>query len=181
ITIFADTPARATAGNFLHVPLLGGTTTNEEDIFVVAMELVAAGIVVPDLTELLADLETPSMTPAVFPDISLRPDLRAYHTSEIPVVFGTMPAPSTTEEALSQFVQSAWVAFARDPARGLVNIGWPQYSPNTTTLAQIGNFFNQTGITFTQGQLLDFTCNSIPTLLAVSAQLSALLPAGASL
>lgn len=58
ITIFADTPARAVAGNFLHVPLLGGTTENEDDIFVVEAELLAAGVVIPDLTEILADLET---------------------------------------------------------------------------------------------------------------------------
>ncbi|KAG6900740.1 hypothetical protein C0993_003766 [Termitomyces sp. T159_Od127] len=122
------------------------------------------------------------ITPAVFPDISTRPDIRAYHASEIPVVFGTMPAPSTTEKALSQFLQGAWVAFARNPAQGLVDIGWPQYTPNTTTLAQIGNLLNQTGIIFTQGQLLDDTCNSIPTLLGVAAQLTALLgPAGAGL
>ncbi|KAG5351715.1 hypothetical protein C0989_005158 [Termitomyces sp. Mn162] len=205
ITIFADTPARAVAGNFLHVPLLGGTVENEADIFVVGAELLAAGVVVPDLTEILSDLETQigftclagttalsrlnANVPtwryqyqAVFPDISTRPDIRAYHASELPVVFGTMPDPSATEKALSRFVQSAWVAFARNSAQGLVDIGWPQYSPNTTTLAQIGNFFNQTGITFTQGQLLDFPCNSIPTLLNVSAQLTALLgPAGAGL
>ncbi|KAG6887715.1 hypothetical protein C0992_011002 [Termitomyces sp. T32_za158] len=205
ITMFADVLARAMAGNFLHVPLLGGTLHDEEDIFVVAAELVAAGFVVPGITEILSDLETQidftciagttalnrlnAKVPtwryqyqAVFPDISTRPDLRAYHTSEIPVVFGTMPAPSTTEKALSQFVQGAWVAFARNPAQGLVDIGWPQYAPNTNTLAQIGNLFNQTGITFTQGQLLDEACNSIPTLLNITAQLIPLLgPAGADL
>ncbi|KAH0588688.1 hypothetical protein H2248_004496 [Termitomyces sp. 'cryptogamus'] len=58
ITIFEDTPARAVDGNFLHVPLLSGTTQNEGDIFVVGAELLAAGVVVPDLTEILADLET---------------------------------------------------------------------------------------------------------------------------
>ncbi|KAG6897734.1 hypothetical protein C0992_011662 [Termitomyces sp. T32_za158] len=168
------------AGNFLHVPLLGGTTENEGDIFVVGEELLATGVVVPDITEIVADLETqvrsaPPSQDTVFPDISPRPDIRAYHASEIPVVFGTMPAPSTTEKELSQFLQGAWVAFARDSAQGLVNIGWPQYTPNTTTLAQIGNFFNQTGITFTQGQLLDEACNSLPTLLNVEAQLITLL------
>ncbi|KAG6920124.1 hypothetical protein DXG01_004890 [Tephrocybe rancida] len=204
ITIFADTPARSAAGNFLHVPLLGGTTKNEADIFVVGPELLAAGIAVPVLTELIADLTTQigftcsagttalsrlnANVPtwryeyqAVFRDLSTRPDLRAYHASEIPVVFGTMPTPTNTENALSKFVQGAWVAFARNPAQGLVNIGWPKYSPNTNSLAQIGNFFNETGITFTQGQLLDFTCNSIPTLAAVTAQLTGLLgPAGGS-
>ncbi|KAH0588689.1 hypothetical protein H2248_004496 [Termitomyces sp. 'cryptogamus'] len=182
ITIFEDTPARAVDGNFLHVPLLSGTTQNEGDIFVVGAELLAAGVVVPDLTEILADLETqiiftcPASTTAlnrlnanvptwryqyqaVFPDISPRPDIRAYHASELPVVFGTMPDPSATEEALSRFVQSAWVAFARNSAQGLVDIGWPQYSPNTTTLAQIGNAFNQT---VSQLNLLPFLGLRVP-------------------
>jgi len=119
---------------------------------------------------------------AIFPDISTRPDLRAYHASEIPIVYGTFdanpnPLPTDTEIMFSKFVQGAWVAFARDPAHGLVNYGWPMYSPNTTTVAQLGNFFNQTGATFTQGQLLDLTCNFPPTPASVnaSAQLTALL------
>lgn len=58
ITIFSDTAARSAAGNFLHVPLLGGSTANEGDIFVVAAELLAVGVAVPTLTELLADIET---------------------------------------------------------------------------------------------------------------------------
>ncbi|KAH0588395.1 hypothetical protein H2248_004249 [Termitomyces sp. 'cryptogamus'] len=118
---------------------------------------------------------THSLIPAVFPDISPRPDLRAYHTSELPVVFGTFTSPTGTEKALSKFIQSAWVAFARDPAHGLQNIGWSRYSPNTTTLAQIGGVSNQTGITLNEGRLLDFACNSTETLGDVEAQLITLL------
>ncbi|KAF8058782.1 carboxylesterase [Lyophyllum atratum] len=209
ITIFSDTGARAASGDFLHVPLLGGTTAHEGDIFVVDAQEVAAGVVIPTLTELLADLQTQSFTcstgksasdrvragvptwryqyQGVFPDISTRPDLRAYHASEIPMVFGTYsanptPPATSTEIALSKFIQGAWVAFARDPQRGLVNMGWPAYSPNTTTLAQLGNFFNQTGAVFTQGQLVDFLCNFAPTLASVNAQLTGLLiPTGAAI
>ncbi|KAF8058783.1 carboxylesterase [Lyophyllum atratum] len=182
ISLFSDTSARSANGNFLRVPLLGGTTAQEGDIFIVGAEDEASGITVPLLTELLSDLLTqltftcPAGTTAsdrvkagvptwryqyqaVFPDISTRPDLRAYHASEIPV----------------KFVQRAWVAFARDPQQGLVKFGWPKYAPDTTSLAQIGNFFNQTGVVFTQGQLLDFTCNFTPTLRSVNAQLTALL------
>ena len=31
-------------------------------------------------------------------------------------------------------VQGAWAAFARDPAKGLTNYGWPTYDPNEDTL-----------------------------------------------
>ncbi|KAG6827128.1 hypothetical protein H0H92_013130 [Tricholoma furcatifolium] len=202
ITFFSDTAARASAGDFLHVPLLGGTVENEGDIFVVAAQEVVSNITIPNLTEILADLETQLVFTcpagaaaldrvnanvstwryqyqAVFPDISTRPDLRAYHASEIPVIFGTFISPTATEKELSKFIQGAWVAFARDPAQGLIDLGWPQYSPTTNTLAQIGGFFNETGITLTEGDLIDFTCNSTDTLGVAFVQLAALLgPAG---
>lgn len=57
-TLFADTQQRAANGNFLKVPLLGGTVANEDDIFVVVQELVTTGISVPVITELISDIET---------------------------------------------------------------------------------------------------------------------------
>ena len=101
---------------------------------------------------------------AIFPDLSTRPDLRAYHSSEIPIVFGTYNssafsvAPTTNEIALSEYVQSAWVAFARDPVNGLINFGWPTYNPTTSTLVQLGNAGNETGVVFTTGTAFDSGC-----------------------
>jgi len=100
---------------------------------------------------------------AIFPDISSRPDLRAYHASEIPIIFGTYNsstfAPPTANEIIfSKYVQGAWVAFARDPQKGLVNYGWPLYNPTTVSVAQLGNVFNQTGVLFGLGTLLDLGC-----------------------
>ncbi|KAF8963585.1 carboxylesterase [Flammula alnicola] len=203
-TIFADTPTRAANGSFLRVPLLGGTVANEDDIFMVAQELITVGFVIPVATELISDIITtigftcPAGVTAihrnnadvptwryqyqgVFPDISIRPDLRAFHSSEIPMVFGTYNAsgaPATsTQIALSRYMQSAWVAFARDPIHGLLNFGWPLSSPDTTSLAQLGNFFNQTGVVFTQGTLTDFVCNNQTTLVSVLNQLMGILSA----
>jgi hypothetical protein len=59
ITLFSNTRQRAAAGKFLHVPLLGGSTAQEGDVFVVDAELAATGIVVPGLTQQAADLLTP--------------------------------------------------------------------------------------------------------------------------
>lgn len=115
---------------------------------------------------------------AVFPNISPRPDLRSYHASEIPIAFGTFntttsSVPSTaTEILLSQYVQAAWVAFAKNPSQGLVNFGWPLYDPTTATLIQLGNAANATGMVFTTGSLLDTTCGNVPELLGFSGQLS---------
>jgi len=208
ITVFSDTTARAAAGKFLHVPFLGGTTEHEGDIFVIGAEEVALGFTLPVVTELLSDLGTQlvftcaiSRTSssrvqagvptwryqyqAVFPDISTRPDLRAYHASEIPIVFGTYnassgPPATNVEIAFSKYVQGAWVAFARDPMHGLLNYGWPMYNPNTASLAQLGNFFNQTGVIFTQPALLDLTCALEDALLSIQAQLMGILGASGS-
>lgn len=117
---------------------------------------------------------------AVFPDLSSRPDLRAYHASEVPIVFGTYKQsfngpPTNDEIAFSKYVQQAWVAFARDPTRGLSNYGWPTYNPTTASLVQLGNPANNTGATFGQGQFTDLSCGALDALADLSAQLLALL------
>ncbi|KIK65952.1 hypothetical protein GYMLUDRAFT_239626 [Collybiopsis luxurians FD-317 M1] len=74
---------------------------------------------------------------AIFPNLSPVPQLRAYHTSEIPLIFGTYnlgtdatSIPSTaTDIALSQTVQRTWVSIAQNPENGLTSLGWPKYEP----------------------------------------------------
>jgi carboxylesterase type B len=117
---------------------------------------------------------------AVFRDISLRPDLRAYHTSEIPIVFGTYSQitdiPQTSDEiALSRYTQSAWVAFARDPQKGLSEFGWPTYNPTSDSLIQLGNFFSRSSATFGRGDQLDLVCSKSDTLTSIMAQVNSLL------
>lgn len=58
VTRFADTQTRAANGNFLHVPLLGGTTANEFDVFIVNKELLAANVTIPAITEVFSDIQT---------------------------------------------------------------------------------------------------------------------------
>ncbi|KJA18226.1 hypothetical protein HYPSUDRAFT_205596 [Hypholoma sublateritium FD-334 SS-4] len=197
VTIFSDTRARAAAGNFLHVPMLTGTTANEGDIFVVAEELLTLDFAVPGVTTVVSNAVTqvaftcPASTAstdrtnagvpvwryqydAVFPDISTRPDLRAYHSSEIPIVFGTYNASTSpsaataTEIALSTYVQSAWVAFARNPATGLTGSGftWPEYGA-TKEVILLGNSANPTGKTVVSAGAVDTDCGTIDVLVDV--------------
>jgi len=58
INVFADTNARAAAGNFLKVPVLTGTTANEIDIFLLAQELLTTGVSTPTISEMLSDVTT---------------------------------------------------------------------------------------------------------------------------
>ncbi|GLB45054.1 putative type-B carboxylesterase lipase family protein [Lyophyllum shimeji] len=203
ITIFADTRTRAEAGNFLKVPVLLGHNAQEGDVLTLSVQNVSLGFTIPLLAELTADITTeltfacPTAQTAndrvqanvsvwryeyqaVFPDISRYPGLRAYHGSELPLVWGTSERSRSEEEvALSKYMQGAWVAFARDPVNGLNAYGWPQYTGNTsTTLAELGGFYNKTGISFTRGELVDFLCNATDTLLSIQSELGKLVPGG---
>ena len=64
-----------------------------------------------------------------FPNIQpLSIDLGAFHSSEIFSVFGTYPTAGATEQQkrLSEYMQTSWATFARNPAGGPGWSGWPQ-------------------------------------------------------
>ena len=106
----------------------------------------------------------------MFPDISWRPELRVFHESELPIVWGTYNqssfnvngvAATQTEMQLSKYVQGAWAAFARDPANGLKAYGWPTYSPNTASLVRLGNStLNATGMVLGNSSDFDTNCGA---------------------
>lgn len=67
-----------------------------------------------------------------FSNISPKPWMGAYHSAELPMLFGTHPlyrsASSPLEYATSQALQDSWLAFARDGEEGLQATGWQQYT-----------------------------------------------------
>ncbi|KAF2828752.1 alpha/beta-hydrolase [Ophiobolus disseminans] len=92
-----------------------------------------------------------------WPNLNPFPWLHAYHSSDIPMVFGTsdLLGPNTQIEAdTSKYIQSAWAAFARDPEKGLK---WPMYDPNGETLVKLG-FGNNTGPVLGRGDEFDGLC-----------------------
>lgn len=68
-----------------------------------------------------------------FSNISPRPWEGAYHSSELPLIFGTSGiahSPSTAfETALSHRMQDLYLAFISDPVKGLPAQGWNTYEP----------------------------------------------------
>jgi carboxylesterase type B len=104
-----------------------------------------------------------SVCAATTQNIFERQDLRAFHGSEIPLVFGTYNhsglVPTHREIFLSKFIQTAWVSFAKDPAQGLLDIGWPRYSSTGAGFAQIGNAKNLTGLVVGDASATDASCN----------------------
>jgi carboxylesterase type B len=81
-----------------------------------------------------------------FTDISPRPWLGAYHTADLPLVFGTYgtEGPATDfESRVSERMQDLYLEFIKDPANGLRRAGWPLAtgvldSPDIVTFAAGG-------------------------------------------
>ncbi|KAJ3560342.1 hypothetical protein NP233_g10901 [Leucocoprinus birnbaumii] len=131
ITTFSDTAARAAARNFLKVPLLVDSTQNGGDIFAVGAELLLPLASAPPLvTGLAADLEMHLSLATSQPNLTYMLD----KCRNCPIVFGTYNQSTATlktqdEIVLSRYMQSAWVAFTRDPQKGLSNFGWLAQNP----------------------------------------------------
>ena len=126
---------------------------------------------------------------AAFPNLLVRQNLGVYHTSEIPLVFGTYNAssipvaselgPTSNQVALSKYIQSAWVSFARDPKKGLqTDLNWPLYNPTQSTLVRIGGEFNPTAVGFGDAAEFDGDCEAATNMFLV---VSGLLPQAKSI
>ncbi|MCJ1392608.1 hypothetical protein MMC18_005478 [Xylographa bjoerkii] len=98
---------------------------------------------------------------ASFPDLQLFPNAGAFHTSEIPLVFGTyetlLPdvSPTPQEEALSKYMQTAWARFAKNPLKGP---GWPRLRANGgRDLGDLGSNGADGEVTIRQA-MVDYHC-----------------------
>ncbi|EME85427.1 uncharacterized protein MYCFIDRAFT_186051 [Pseudocercospora fijiensis CIRAD86] len=99
---------------------------------------------------------------ASFSNTQPAPNLGAFHSSEIPIVFGTFnQTNSTTQEyALSRTMMGIWARFARNPEAG------PGWNANGTRsegnfdLAVLGNRGNVlgSGVTVIDSQEVDYRC-----------------------
>ncbi|KAI0392837.1 triacylglycerol lipase FGL5 [Xylariaceae sp. FL0594] len=67
-----------------------------------------------------------------FSDVAPRPWLGAYHTADLPLVFGTygteggLVKGTSFEKRVSERMQDLYLEFLRDPADGLRRAGWPE-------------------------------------------------------
>jgi cholinesterase len=76
--------------------------------------------------------------------ISPQPIAGAYHSSDVPMTFGTtelrpgVPKDTPEQAKLSKNWRHAWAEFAKDPDNGLKKLGWPVYDPTKETLIRLG-------------------------------------------
>lgn len=145
-TIFANYTSRALAGNFTKKPAIIGNNANEGRSLVTfnpsGPNLTAARIVTLDVFQCPADLMARNRYAAGaetfryfyagnFSNIAPRSWEGAYHSSELPLIFGTSGmargASTAFEISLSEKMQDLYLAFASDPVNGLKSQGWPVY------------------------------------------------------
>lgn len=157
-TSFADYPTLQTHGKFARLPLLAGNTNDEGQTLSTKYN--------PDgsppnttLVELATNRTTCGISRAAaarsawdvpvwrwryhgyFPNLQPLEWLRSYHSSELPLVFGTsdlLGEDTEVEREWGRYMQGAWCAFARDPVNGLSEYGWPIYEPEGQGLVELG-------------------------------------------
>ncbi|KAF4475771.1 triacylglycerol lipase V precursor [Fusarium agapanthi] len=161
VTAFTNYTERITAGSFKfpeNIPLLIGTNTNEGAAVIpfnfpgyktateipANLKLIANGfglnLQCTTLKENRMRSEAGARTfqylyAGNFTNISPLPWLGAYHTAELPLIFGTheIEGPSTKfERKVSERMQDLYLRFASDPVHRLEKDGWP------ATQAQLG-------------------------------------------
>ncbi|KAK8105675.1 Alpha/Beta hydrolase protein [Apiospora kogelbergensis] len=139
ITQLADPDLARAEGHVAKIPLLIGTNANEGHIRSGGLgpngEIIADGWHVNAAIDTDVEYTCPTSRVAqnaafslglpvwryffnaTFPNTAIREGLGAYHSSEIPIVFGAYPeANATADQArLSKAMQTAWANFAKDP------------------------------------------------------------------
>jgi acetylcholinesterase len=147
-TLFSNYTARALTGNFSRRPALIGNTDNEGSSFSLpynqtngpgqdAADSVTVGLFMCPTIQTSLDRYASNATTfrylyaGNFSTISPQWWEGAYHSSDIPMVFGTYAlsrGPGTEfQKQVSEKMQEYWLAFAEDPVNGLPKLGWDSY------------------------------------------------------
>ncbi|KAH8422568.1 uncharacterized protein LDX57_000321 [Aspergillus melleus] len=157
VTVFGDYAERSAAGKFAKLPYLVNNNDNEAGYYRVNAFAASLTLTDEDWNQFnLAAFTCPSDQAAKdraangvavwhsryfgdWDNMRLYPTSGAYHGVDIPMVFGNSAdisavSASKVEQEFSQYMASAWVAFARDPQKGLTKFGWPQYDAKKNTL-----------------------------------------------
>ncbi|KAJ9136837.1 Carboxylic ester hydrolase [Pleurostoma richardsiae] len=96
-----------------------------------------------------------------FSNISPKPWMGAYHSSELPMLFGTHPLfrgkSTELEWATSHAMQDAWLTMVRDGPAGLENLGWPAYTD--VARGSVRNFGNGVSMELGDTRPLEAKCS----------------------
>ncbi|KAI5212567.1 chlorogenic acid esterase precursor [Aureobasidium subglaciale] len=164
ITVFSNYTDRLVHGHLAPLPLITGSNTNEGAGFVpftpagpgnaTLVNTTLSIIACPVARDVARRDIDPSLYPTYrylytgnFSNISPVSWFGAYHSAELPLLFGTHdeygPGNSTSfEYAVSQTMEALWLSFAENPAAGPKRFNssdggyfaWPQFRPNASDL-----------------------------------------------
>ncbi|KAJ5588061.1 hypothetical protein N7537_010739 [Penicillium hordei] len=179
VLVFSDYSARAKMGKLAQLPTLGGSNEREVTAFLPLSQTSVDETTISMLSQKIYNcplresvrIRLSQHVPTWrylyhgnFSNVSPTPWLGAYHGSEVPLVFGTYDKsraipPSAREVEVSEYMQGAWVAFAKDPCMGLSEYGWPQFSFDEPTLINIA-LNNTVEAIFTSASPWDTSCEA---------------------
>ncbi|BDD56138.1 hypothetical protein MAP00_001612 [Monascus purpureus] len=167
--VFKNYASQGAAGQFAKIPVLTGTASDEAAFFLVIIIAYInitkeqLGLIPVEIIQPLLDIITtcPAAQAAAYRVEHGVPVWRyrydggnysntyifdvgaAYHTPELPVVFGTAEAvtgiaDSDYEAEAAAYMRHAWATFAKDPVGGLSEeLNWPKYNPNPLSPTEI--------------------------------------------
>lgn len=147
---------------------------NGMDTAVDAAERVLSDLVMTCATKLLSEYAVDHgytayryLYNATFPNTSSFKGQGAFHTAEIPEVFGTYPIDKATaqEAQLSTFMQSRWANFAKSPGKGP---GWPKAKSTPKFDELLGNAGSSTEVVIDPSQDVDKLCAILDPILLLS-------------
>ncbi|KAL2702622.1 hypothetical protein AAEP93_006920 [Penicillium crustosum] len=179
VLVFSDYAARAKMGKLAQLPTLGGSNEREVTAFLPLNQTSVDETTISTLSQKIYNcplresvrIRLSQHVPTWrylyhgnFSNVSPTPWLGAYHGSEIPIVFGTYDKsraipPSAREVEVSEYMQGAWVAFAKDPCMGLSEYGWPPFSFDEPTLINLA-LNNTVEAIFTSASPWDTSCEA---------------------
>lgn len=148
-TQFGNYTARALAGNYTRKPAIVGTTTNEGIAFLpynrtygpsqADADLATAQIFLCPVVKTTQDRYASNTSTfrylygGNFSNIAPQWWEGAYHSSDLPLIFGTYGIArgegTEFQKEVSEKLQDYWLAFAEDPVNGLPKLGWNEYEP----------------------------------------------------
>jgi carboxylesterase type B len=147
-TLFENYTARALAGNFSRLPAIIGNTADEGTSFVLpynrtygpdraTADATTVGLFMCPTVQTSHDRYAANSTTfrylygGNFSNVSPQWWEGAYHSSDLPMIFGTYGLArgngTVFQKQVSEKMQDFWVAFAEDPVHGLTRLGWNAY------------------------------------------------------
>ncbi|KAJ9667700.1 hypothetical protein H2201_002235 [Coniosporium apollinis] len=186
VTVFSNTTDRALRGLIANIPAIMGSNTNEgagfvdftpagpgaATLFALTQSVIACRVSLGVRNRNRIGLPTYRYQYAGnFSNLSPVNWLGAYHSGELPLLFGTHDhefyGPSTPfEYEVSHAMQGLWLSFASNPTAGPVvatsrrqRFEWPEYSPDTDSMVLFAS--DDRVLQLVDGDRIDANCTGL--------------------